>query len=65
LKHVGDVKVRAIYDKKGDAAGQGKRKRRLKAAERVMLERRAQQQTLNEYLLLKGLRRFGSMVKRV
>jgi hypothetical protein len=64
LKHVGDVKVRTIYDKRGDAAGQGKRKRRLNPAERVMLERRAQQQTLDEYLLLTGLRRFGSMVKQ-
>ena len=72
MEHIGDVKVRAIFDRKGNAAGKerntqqpGKRKRRLKADERAMLERWAQQQTLDEYVLLKGLRRFGSKVRRV
>jgi len=64
LKHVGDVRARAIYVRKGNAAGEGKRKRQLKADERVVLERWARRQRLDGYLLLKGLRRFGGTVKR-
>ena len=70
LKHVGDVKARTIFDDRRNAGGEGKRKRRpgrprqLKADERAMVERWAQQQRLDDHLLLKGLRRFGSTVKR-
>ena len=64
LKHVGDVKARAIFDDQANAGGKGKRQRWLKAEERAMVERWAQQQSLDDYLLLKGLRRFGSTAKK-
>ena len=38
--------------------------RQPKADERAMVERWARQQTLDDYLLLKGLRRFRSTVRR-
>ena len=71
VKHVGDVKAKTIFDDRRNSGGEGKRKRRLgktrqpKADERAMVERWARQQTLDDYLLLKGLRRFGSTVRRI
>jgi hypothetical protein len=70
LKHVGDVKARAIFDDRRNAGGEGKRKRRpgkprqLRAEERTTVERWARQQRLDDYLLLKGLRQFGSTVRK-
>jgi hypothetical protein len=70
VKHVGDVKAKTIFDDRRNSGGEGKRKRRPgktrqpKADERAMVERWARQQTLDDYLLLKGLRRFGSTVRR-
>jgi hypothetical protein len=70
LKHVGDVKAKTIFDDRRNSGGEGKGKRRLgktrqpKADERAMVERWARQQTLDDYLLLKGLRRFRSTVRR-
>jgi hypothetical protein len=65
VKHVGDIRARAIFDGRAGGRDKGKRWRQLKADERAMVERWAQQQTLDDYLLLKGLRRFGSAVKRI
>ncbi len=64
-KHVGDVKARAIFNGQEDAGGNGKRPRWLKAEERAIIERWARQQSLDDHLLLKGLRRFGGTVRRV
>ena len=70
LKHVGDVKAKTIFDDRRNSGGEGKRKRRRgktrqpKADERAIVERWARQQKLDDYLLLKGLRRFGSTVRR-
>src|SRR3712207_4250155 len=70
VKHAGDVKAKIIFDGRRNPGGEGKRKpqpekpRSLKADERAMVERRARQQMLDDYLLLKGLRRFGSTVKK-
>jgi hypothetical protein len=56
VKHVGDVKARAGFNGQDRTGGKGNRQRWLKAEERSMVDRWAQQQPLDDYLLLKGLR---------